>query len=133
MDWLHHLLWYDGKFLGVAWNLWKFIGWTANVVFATRFFVQWYATEKRKRVVVPPMFWWLSLAGSLLLLGYSLHKRDSVFIFANIVAWIPYLRNLIIHYRHQKAHVPCAGCSQSCPPRSNFCPNCGTRLTPVTS
>jgi lipid-A-disaccharide synthase-like uncharacterized protein len=63
-------------------ELLEIIGWLGNAVFFTRFLVQWYATEKKKRVVVPTAFWWLSLAGSLLLLAYSLHKRDSVFIFA---------------------------------------------------
>ena len=133
MDWLHNLIWHDGKLLGIDWSVWKIVGQLGNVVFFTRFYVQWYATEKKKRVVVPAAFWWLSLAGSLLLLAYSLHKRDSVFILAYIVAWIPYTRNLIIHYRHKKAHTACPGCKNSCPPQSNFCPNCGERLAPATS
>lgn len=133
MDWLTHLLWHDDKLLGVTWSIWKVVGWVGNVVFFTRFFVQWYATERRKRVVVPVAFWWLSLAGSLLLLTYSLHKRDSVFIFAYVFTWIPYIRNLIIHHRHKEAHLDCSGCGGSCPPQSNFCPHCGTRLTPATS
>jgi lipid-A-disaccharide synthase-like uncharacterized protein len=133
MDWLTNLIWYDGKLLGIDWSVWKVVGWLGNAVFFTRFFVQWYATEKKKRVVVPPVFWWLSLTGSLLLLAYSLHKRDSVFIFAYVFTWIPYIRNLIIHQRHEEAHLDCSGCGQSCPPQSNFCPNCGTRLTPATS
>ncbi len=133
MDWLTNLIWHDGKFLGIDWSVWKVVGWLGNFVFFTRFFVQWYATEKKKRVVVPPGFWWLSLAGSLLLLAYSLHKRDSVFIFAYVFTWIPYIRNLVIHRRHMEAHLDCPGCGKSCPPQSNFCPHCGTRLPPVTS
>jgi lipid-A-disaccharide synthase-like uncharacterized protein len=133
MDWLHNIIWHDGKLLGIEWSVWKVVGMTANAAFLTRFLVQWYATEKKKRVVVPTAFWWLSLVGSLLLLAYSLHKRDSVFILAYVVPWIPYMRNLIIHYRHQRAHLDCPGCGRSCPPQSNFCPNCGSRLAPVTS
>ena len=130
MDWLRDLLWHDGKFLGIAWSTWKVIGWLGNTVFFTRFFVQWYATEKLKRVVVPTGFWWLSLAGSLLLLSYALfYQRDSVFIFAYAFTWIPYIRNLVIHYRHTAAHLECPACAQSCPPQSNFCFNCGSRLT----
>lgn len=133
MDSLHTLIWHDDKLFGIDWSVWKVVGMLGNAAFFTRFFVQWYATEKRKRVVVPTAFWWLSLAGTLLFLTYSLHKRDSVFIIANLFPWIPYTRNLIIHYRHKKAHLDCSGCGRSCPPQSNFCPNCGTRLTAATS
>ncbi|HWQ90073.1 MAG TPA: lipid-A-disaccharide synthase N-terminal domain-containing protein [Clostridia bacterium] len=128
MDWLTNLVWHDGKFLGIEWSLWKVIGWTGNVVFFSRFVVQWYATEKRKRVVVPTAFWWLSLTGSLLLLVYSIRKQDSVFIFAYLFTWIPYIRNLIIHHRHAEAHTECPGCKTFCAPQSNYCFSCGTRL-----
>jgi lipid-A-disaccharide synthase-like uncharacterized protein len=126
------VLWPDGKLLGIDWSLWKAVGWLGNVVFFSRFFVQWYATEKRKRVVVPTAFWWLSLIGSLLLLIYSLHQRDSVFIFAYLFTWIPYIRNLVIHRRHADAHLDCPACGQSCPP-SNFCSACGAALAGTES
>lgn len=129
MDWLTNLIWHGGKFLGIDWTVWKVVGWLGNAVFFSRFFVQWYATEKLKRVVVPTAFWWLSLAGSLLLLSYALFYRgDSVFIFAYAFTWIPYIRNLIIHRRHAAAHLDCSSCGHSCPPNSNFCLSCGTRL-----
>lgn len=129
MDLLNNLLWHDGKFLGVDWHWWKAIGWLGNAVFFSRFFVQWHATEKKKQVVVPSAFWWLSLAGSLLLLCYALfYQRDSVFIFAYAFTWIPYIRNLVIHRRHKKAHLDCPSCAKICPPHSNFCFACGAKL-----
>jgi len=131
MDWLTHLFSSD-KFLGIDWSVWKVVGWLGNAVFFSRFFVQWYVTEKKKRVVVPQAFWWLSLTGSILLLIYSLHQRDSVFIFAYAFTWIPYIRSLVIHRRHKQAHINCASCGVRVPPESNFCPNCGLKL-PVTS
>ena len=132
MDSLSHLLIHDGKFLGITWNAWKVIGWIGNAIFFSRFFVQWYATEKLKRVVVPTAFWWLSLAGSLLLLSYALfYQRDSVFIFAYAFTWIPYIRNLVIHYRHADAHITCPRCEHLCAPASNYCAECGTRLHEV--
>jgi len=128
---MESLLWHDGKFLGITWSVWKVIGWLGNAIFFSRFFVQWYATERLKRVVVPTAFWWLSLAGSLLLLSYALfYQRDSVFIFAYAFTWIPYIRNLIIHRRHADAHLTCPSCSELCPPHSRFCPMCGSRLAP---
>jgi lipid-A-disaccharide synthase-like uncharacterized protein len=129
MDWLHHLLWHGGKFLGVAWSAWKILGWTANGVFSARFLVQWYATEKRQQVVVPPLFWWLSLAGSLLFLAYALfYEKDSVFILAYAFNWIPYCRNLIIHARHEKSRLVCPECGLKAPAAANFCGHCGSRL-----
>src|SRR5215831_1593370 len=116
MDSLGNLIWHGGKLFGVEWSVWKVVGWMGNAVFFSRFFVQWYATEKLKRVVVPVAFWWLSLAGSLLLLSYALfHKPDSVFIFAYAFTWIPYIRKLIIHQRHAEAHLAGPNCGKLCP------------------
>ena len=130
MDWLTNLIWHQGKFLGIEWHFWKCIGWLGNLVFFSRFFVQWYYTEKLKQVVVPLAFWWLSLAGSLLLFSYAaFDRRDSVFIFAYVFTWIPYVRNLIIHRRHAEAHLDCPGCGFSCPPTARFCAACGAALT----
>src|ERR1700735_4536504 len=129
MDLLHGLFWNDDKFqwLGI-------VGWLGNLVFFSRFFVQWYATEKKKQVVVPTAFWWLSLAGSLLLLTYAIfaqpkpQHRNWVFIASYAFTWIPYVRNLIIHRRHKAAHLDCPACGVICPPNSNFCFSCGSRL-----
>src|SRR5207245_4263902 len=96
--------------LGIEWNIWKVIGWLGNATFFSRFFVQWYATEKKKQVVVPTAFWWLSLAGSVLLLIYSLRKRDSVFIFAYALTWIPYICILIILCQHQDDQLTYTAC-----------------------
>ena len=129
MDSITNFIWHDGKFLGIAWSVWKVVGWLGNAIFFSRFFVQWYATEKKKQVVIPQAFWWLSLIGSVTLLCYSLHQKDSVFIFAYAFTWIPYIRSLMIHRQHKAARITCAGCGQKNPPQSNFCPNCGGKLT----
>jgi lipid-A-disaccharide synthase-like uncharacterized protein len=129
MDSHWHLLGAADHFLGLDWDFWKYLGWLGNAVFFSRFMVQWYFTEKRRQVVVPAAFWWLSLAGSMLLFIYGLHTRDSVFIFAYAITWIPNIRNLIIQRRHAEAHLDCASCGKRCPPQSNFCHSCGERLT----
>ncbi len=129
MDWLHNQLGNDYHLEG-----WEIVGWLGNAVFFSRFFVQWYATEKKKRVVVPTAFWWLSLAGSLLLLLYAIfadyrpHKHNWVFIASYAFTWIPYVRNLVIHRRHAQAHLDCPGCGTVCPPQSSFCFACGAKL-----
>ncbi len=120
------IVWHDGKFLGIEWHAWKIVGWAGNAVFTSRFLVQWYATEKHGRVVVPAVFWWLSLVGSLLLLAYALfHQRDSVIIAAYAFSWIPYLRNLLIHRRTEKARPTCPTCESLGQAGSRFCSECG--------
>ena len=134
MDSLRDLLWSDGRWLGIEWNTWKVIGWLGNAIFFSRFFIQWYATEKRKQVVVPAAFWWLSLVGSFLLLCYAFfYRRDSVFTCAYAFTWLPYLRNLIIHRRHTRGHTRCPECGRDSPPPARYCASCGSRLpTPET-
>ena len=79
MDFLHNLLWHHDKFLGITWNAWKVVGLVGNAIFFSRFIVQWYATEKRKQVVVPQGFWWLSLIGTVVMLTYAVcYLKDSV-------------------------------------------------------
>lgn len=129
MDLITDLIWHNGKFLGITWTAWKIIGWIGNAIFFSRFFVQWYATEKKKQVVVPQAFWWLSLTGSVTLLCYGLfYLHDSVVIFAYAFTWIPYIRNIIIHRRHKAAHMDCLKCEQKIPPQANYCPNCGAKV-----
>ena len=68
------------------WKLtWNLVGWTGQVVFFSRFVVQWYATEKKKQVVVPTMFWWLSIIGSLLLLK-KCFERHRIRLFRQVAA-----------------------------------------------
>jgi len=129
MNSVWEMLFSGGHFLGILWHPWKLVGWLGNAVFFSRFLVQWYATEKRKQVVIPVAFWWLSLIGALLLFSYAaLYQRDSVFIFAYAFTWIPYIRNLLIHHRHRDASQQCPKCSRVSPPEASFCAGCGQPL-----
>ena len=95
----------DGKFLGIAWSFWKVLGWAGNLVFFSRFVIQWIATERKRKVVVPLAFWYCSLLGSLILLLYSIfHLKDSVMVGAYLFTWIPYTRNLYFAMKDKHLH-----------------------------
>jgi lipid-A-disaccharide synthase-like uncharacterized protein len=126
---LSNWIWDGSRFLGIEWHFWKAFGWMGNAVFFSRIVVQWIAAEKKKRVVVPVSFWWLSLVGSLILLIYGLvHTQDSVFIFAYAFTWIPYIRNIVIHYRNKAARRQCDSCDTIALAHAFFCHHCGTKL-----
>lgn len=78
---------------------WMAIGFGGQAIFGARFLVQWIASEKAKRIVVPALFWHLSIAGSVLVLAYSIYRLDAVFIVANSVNTLLYARNLYVHER----------------------------------
>jgi len=73
---------------------WIVIGMLGNVLFFSRWVVQWAASEKAKMSIIPPVFWVLSIAGSLTLLAYAVYRRDPVFIVSQLPNSIIYLRNI---------------------------------------
>lgn len=130
---LSHVLWFQNRLAGIDWHPWKVVGWVSNGIFFSRFIVQWWATEKNRQVVVPNSFWWLSLVGSLGLLAYGISRRDSVFIFAYLFTWAPYVRNLVISHRVERNRPVCGQCDTHCPLEAKYCPSCGTGVTPVAA
>ena len=80
-------------------NPWVIVGFLGQAVFSARFMVQWVQSERAGRSIMPVAFWWLSLVGSALLLVYSVHKRDLVFILGQSAGFIVYSRNLALRRR----------------------------------
>ncbi len=74
--------------------LWVLFGFFAQAMFMMRFLIQWIASEKARRSVVPVTFWYFSLLGGVTLLAYAIHRRDPVFIFGQALGTVIYLRNL---------------------------------------
>ena len=73
---------------------WLIMGFVAQGIFGARFLVQWVASERARRSVVPHAFWYLSLLGGTLLLVYAIHRRDPVFILGQLSGVLIYSRNL---------------------------------------
>lgn len=81
--------------------VWFAIGLVGQSFFFSRFLVQWLASEKARKSVIPMSFWYLSLAGGLLLLVYAVHLHDPVFIIGQSTGAIIYLRNLYLRMQEQ--------------------------------
>lgn len=75
-------------------HVWLGIGLLGQLLFSARFLVQWVASERRKRSVMPVQFWYFSLAGGVTLLAYAVHRLDPVFIIGQLAGLFVYARNL---------------------------------------
>jgi len=76
---------------------WYVLGFIGQLMFSSRFFVQWIASERSRRVVIPELFWYFSLLGGATLFVYALHRKDPVFALGQGAGLIVYVRNLMLH------------------------------------
>ncbi len=76
--------------------IWYAVGFVGQATFGSRFFVQWIASERSHRVVIPRVFWYLSLAGGIALFAYAIHRRDPVFAMGQAAGLLVYVRNLVL-------------------------------------
>ena len=84
-------------------DLMKAVGLAGQVIFGSRFFVQWFASERAKRSVMPISFWYISIIGAVLTLIYAVHIQDPVFIIPQVGGLAIYLRNLVLDRRAEVA------------------------------
>jgi lipid-A-disaccharide synthase-like uncharacterized protein len=92
-------------FLGpIDWGI--LIGYIAQALFAMRFVVQWIASERAGKSVVPTAFWVFSIGGGLMLLGYAVYRKDPVFIIGQTFGVFVYLRNLQFVIRGGRQGAP---------------------------
>lgn len=81
---------------------WKLVGYLGVLLFGGRWMVQLAASKLARRPVLPGLFWYMSLLGSLLLLGYfALGKKDSVGVLSNLFPAFVATYNLLLHRRHR--------------------------------
>jgi len=90
----------------LAMNGWVLFGLLGQALFAGRFLVQWLASERSGASVVPVSFWYLSLAGGIVLFVYAFwFRRDPVFTIGQSAGLIVYARNLVLIRRTRIAAV----------------------------
>lgn len=73
---------------------WLAIGFTAQLMFSMRFILQWIASERARRSIVPETFWYFSFAGGSMLLAYAIYRMDPVFILGQGGGLLIYARNI---------------------------------------
>jgi lipid-A-disaccharide synthase-like uncharacterized protein len=78
------------------------LGFSGQALFGSRFLVQWIASERQGRSVIPLAFWYLSLGGAVILFSYALIRRDPVFMLGQATGSIVYLRNLALIRREAR-------------------------------
>lgn len=87
---------------GVDIPMWLLVlGICGQAAFGSRFLVQWISSEIKKESHIPLAFWYLSIAGGLLLLAYAICRRDPVFILGQSMGLIVYARNLRLIYKNK--------------------------------
>jgi lipid-A-disaccharide synthase-like uncharacterized protein len=101
------LLFAETKIFGILIHPWKVVGLSGSVVFGLRFLIQWIASEKAKKSIIPRGFWECSLLGSLLTLSYfAFYQKDSVGVIMTLMPLPIYVRNLYFMWTHKKPKHP---------------------------
>ena len=85
--------------------IWASIALAGQIVFGGRFILQWIVSEYKKKSEVPTAFWFVSLIGSLMLLSYSIHIKNPIFMMGFSINILIYLRNIHLIYSHAKKNA----------------------------
>ena len=70
-----------------------------------RFLVQWIASERARKSVIPVAFWFFSIGGGILLLIYALYRRDPVFIAGQALGLAGLFPQSVFHHRQRTAVI----------------------------
>ncbi len=81
---------------------WVAFGLFGQLMFTGRFLVQWIASERARKSVMPIVFWYFSMAGGLILLAYAIYRKDPVFVLGQSLGVFIYARNLFLIYRERR-------------------------------
>jgi lipid-A-disaccharide synthase-like uncharacterized protein len=100
--WNHLVAWLHAVFVE-QFDLWVLFGFIAQFMFTMRFAVQWIASERARRSVVPVAFWFFSVAGGALLFVYAIYRQDPVFIAGQGLGLFIYLRNIWLIYVERRS------------------------------
>ncbi|HSW44262.1 MAG TPA: lipid-A-disaccharide synthase N-terminal domain-containing protein [Phycisphaerae bacterium] len=100
---------WSAKVWASFWDPLFVFGMAAQGVFFLRFVVQWIVSERQGRSTIPIAFWYLSLVGSALIFVYAILRADPVFMLAQVLACVIYVRNLMLISRQRRRIRPLEG------------------------
>ena len=84
---------------------WVVFGLTGQLMFSFRFLVQWLASEREHRSIIPLPFWYFSIAGGSILFCYAVYRKDPVFILGQSLGLFIYSRNLWLIFRERQQNA----------------------------
>ena len=94
----------------VSEKAWLAVGFAAQLMFSMRFIVQWIASERARRSIVPETFWYFSLVGGAMLFAYAIYRFDPVFMLGQGMGLVIYGRNIYFiranHKEERAARLP---------------------------
>ncbi|MBE7446960.1 MAG: lipid-A-disaccharide synthase N-terminal domain-containing protein [Planctomycetia bacterium] len=93
----------DHRLFGLNWSYLTILGFIGNAIFSTRFLIQWIASEKKGKSVIPDSFWYWSIAGSVIMCIYWIMERSPVGIVSYLPNTLIYMRNLHLIKKHTHA------------------------------
>ena len=98
------IAWLSG--FGVHITLWKIIGLTGALMFGGRWLVQFLASRRHGKPVIPRAFWYMSIVGSLMTLSYFIFsaKQDAVGVLQNLFPSFTAVYSLYLDIKHRGWH-----------------------------
>ena len=97
------IVWLSGW--GIHFTPWKVIGLVGALMFAGRWVAQFIASRRAGKPVVPRLFWYMSIVGSLMTLSYFVFgKNDAVGILQNLFPTFVATYSLYLDIRHRGWH-----------------------------
>jgi len=98
------IVWLSG--FGVHITLWKLIGLTGALMFGGRWAVQFVASRRHGKPVIPRAFWYMSIVGSLMTLSYFIFsaKQDAVGVLQNLFPSFTAVYSLYLDIKHRGWH-----------------------------
>jgi lipid-A-disaccharide synthase-like uncharacterized protein len=98
------IVWLSG--FGIHFTPWKIIGFIGALMFGGRWLVQFIASKRFGKPVIPRAFWYMSIVGSLMTLSYFMFsaKQDAVGVLQNLFPSFTAIYSLYLDIKHRGWH-----------------------------